>query len=163
MQPGHARLRPRGPLVLIGTNRENLESRSYLWTCQVLTSPDERIKDLKKYRVRRTTRSKIIGGIMRLVVVVVILGVFVTSCKQKEEEAPVETYAGAGRVVEVNPEPGRILIKHSDIPDFMPAMIMAFKIQSPVLLTGVQNEDSVHFTLSRTDTGVVITQIEVIK
>ena len=45
----------------------------------------------------------------------------------------------------------------------MPAMTMMFQLENTELLTNVQIEDSIHFTLTRTDSGIVITEINVIE
>ena len=101
---------------------------------------------------------------MRFALILFIIGFFAAGCQPKEEGAePAEQYAAKGRVVEINPEPGMVLIKHSEIPDFMPAMVMMFHLENPELLTGVQNNDSIHFTLSKTEAGFVITEIDVIR
>lgn len=100
---------------------------------------------------------------MRFTLILPVLAVLATGCQQKEEPKPVERYSGQGRVVELGLEPGMVLIKHSDIPGFMPAMVMMFRLESPELLANVQKDDSIHFTLAKTDSGVVITKVEIIK
>lgn len=105
----------------------------------------------------------LIGGIMRPMLILLFAGFLVIGCQRKEEPTALEQHAAEGRLIETYPEAGRVLISHSDIPDFMPAMTMMFQLENAELLTNVQLEDSIHFTLTRTDSGIVITEINVIE
>ncbi len=100
---------------------------------------------------------------MRPMLILLFAGFLVIGCQRKEEPTALEQYAVEGRLIESYPEAGRVLISHSDIPDFMPAMTMMFQLENAELLTNVQIEDSIHFTLTRTDSGIVITEINVIE
>lgn len=97
--------------------------------------------------------------------VAVILAAFILfGCEKKEEaKPPVEEYFGQGRVVDLNPEPNMLMIKHSDIPKFMPAMVMMFRVENQYLLNNLHEKDSIRFTLTKTDSGFVITKVEVVR
>ena len=97
--------------------------------------------------------------------VALILAAFVLfGCEKKEEaKPPAEEYSGQGRVVDLNPEPDMVMIKHSEIPKFMPAMVMMFHVQNQDFLNNLHEKDSIQFTLTKTDSGFVITKIEVVR
>jgi protein SCO1/2 len=74
-------------------------------------------------------------------------------CTGKKEEADLTTFAIKGEVVAVDTTQGRVTISHEEIPDFMVAMIMPFKVKDPALLRDIAPGDSVLGTLavSRTE------------
>jgi protein SCO1/2 len=57
------------------------------------------------------------------------------------------TYEVRGQVLGVDPQKQEVLMKHEDIPGFMPAMTMFYKVQDPALLEGKQAGDLVAGTL----------------
>jgi len=63
------------------------------------------------------------------------------------------TYQLVGQVLAVKPEEKQILIKHQDIPGFMPAMTMPYSVQDGGLLTGRQPGDLITATLKVSETG----------
>ena len=100
---------------------------------------------------------------MRSMLILLFAGFLVIGCQRKEEPTALEQYTAEGRLIESYPEAVRVLISHSDIPDFMPAMTMMFQLENAELLTNLQIEDSIQFTLTKTDSGIVITEINVIE
>jgi len=56
-------------------------------------------------------------------------------------------YQVRGQIVGINPERQEVLVDHEDIPGFMPAMTMPYRVQDPALLQGKQPGDLVTATL----------------
>jgi protein SCO1/2 len=56
-------------------------------------------------------------------------------------------YEVRGQILGVDPEKQEVLMKHEDIPGFMPAMTMPYKVQDGALLQGKQPGDLVTATL----------------
>ena len=56
-------------------------------------------------------------------------------------------YELRGQIVGINPERQEVVVNHEDIPGFMPAMTMPYKVQDPALLQGKQPGDLVTATL----------------
>ena len=97
-----------------------------------------------------------------------LTSLFLSTCQKQQEPAPeqkpaVEQHIGQGRLVTINEERGLLIIDHSDIPDFMSAMTMPFEVANPELLTVAQIGDSIHFTITKTDSGYFVTEVRVIK
>ncbi len=60
---------------------------------------------------------------------------------------PPREYQLKGQILSIKPEQQEVLVKHEDIPGFMPAMTMPYKVKSPVLLEGRQPGDLITATL----------------
>ncbi|HEX9614129.1 MAG TPA: SCO family protein [Bacteroidota bacterium] len=73
-----------------------------------------------------------------LVVLTVMLG-----CAKDEPSTEVATFSLRGVVVSISHEKKRIVIDHEEIPDYMKAMTMPFKVKDSTLLTKVRPGDSV--------------------
>jgi protein SCO1/2 len=85
-------------------------------------------------------------------VAVIVFLLVLASCTKKEQTDLV-TFPIRGEVVDIDTAKGRIIIAHEEIPDYMAAMIMPFKVKDPQLITSVAPGDSVIGTLavSRTE------------
>jgi protein SCO1/2 len=71
------------------------------------------------------------------------------SCGRKEEKnTDIATFPLRGEVVEIDTAGKMITIAHHDIPNYMRAMTMPFRVKNPALLHGVAVGDSVHATLA---------------
>jgi Cu/Ag efflux protein CusF len=68
-----------------------------------------------------------------------------------------------GVVRAIFPELGVIVLTHGDIPGYMPAMTMGFRVASPKIQEAVSVGDAVRFTLQGVLPNVVVTTIEKIK
>lgn len=69
-----------------------------------------------------------------------------------------------GEVRKVNQETGKVTIQHGDIRHLgMPAMTMAFSVNTPGLLDGVQTSDKVKFKVIKENDRLVITELQRIK
>lgn len=67
----------------------------------------------------------------------------------------------AGEVTKLNPDAGKMTIKHDPIPNLdMGAMTMVFKAKDPEMLTAVKPGDKVKFTAERVNGQITITKIE---
>jgi Cu(I)/Ag(I) efflux system protein CusF len=66
-----------------------------------------------------------------------------------------------GEVVRIDPENGRITLRHEAIPNLdMRAMTMVFKVDSPSLLDGVKVGDRVTFAAERVGGAITLTKLE---
>ena len=74
----------------------------------------------------------------------------------KQREVDVKTFPIRGVVVSVDRQEKRIMIAHEEIPNYMMAMTMPFKVKDTTLLTAVRSGDSVEGTLavSRTESWI---------
>jgi Cu/Ag efflux protein CusF len=68
-----------------------------------------------------------------------------------------------GVVRAIFPELGVIVLTHGDIPGYMPAMTMGFRVASPKIQEAVSVGDEVRFTLQGVLPDVAVTTIEKIK
>ena len=82
---------------------------------------------------------------MRPLFMRLLLAALLTGGCRSEPDA--RTYQLTGQVLVVRPETSEILVKHEDIPGFMPAMTMPYKVKDPALLTGRQPGDLITATL----------------
>ena len=85
----------------------------------------------------------------------VLLVLLIAGCvkKQENETTEIKTFPLKGEVVRVLPDENRIMIAHGEIPNYMKAMTMPFKVKDTTFLTLVHPGDSVLATLavSRTE------------
>jgi Cu/Ag efflux protein CusF len=65
-----------------------------------------------------------------------------------------KTVSAQGQVVALVPESSEIVLNHGEIPGFMEAMTMGYKVSSPSLLKSVKPGDTVKFTVD-TDKRVI--------
>ena len=68
-----------------------------------------------------------------------------------------------GVVRAIFPELGVIVLTHGDIPGYMPAMTMGFRVASPKIQEAVSVGDAVRFTLRGVLPNVAVTTIEKMK
>jgi Cu/Ag efflux protein CusF len=68
-----------------------------------------------------------------------------------------------GVVRAIFPELGVIVLTHGDIPGYMPAMTMGFRVASPKIQEAVSVGDGVRFTLQGVLPNVAVTTIEKLK
>ena len=68
-----------------------------------------------------------------------------------------------GVVRAIFPELGVLVLTHGEIPGFMPAMTMGFRVASPKIQEAVSVGDAVRFTLRGVPPNVAVTTIEKIK
>jgi Cu/Ag efflux protein CusF len=66
-----------------------------------------------------------------------------------------QTVVGEGKLVAVVPGSNQIVVDHKEIPGFMNAMTMGYRIEPPSLLEGVKAGDSVRFTINTQRKAIV--------
>ena len=67
--------------------------------------------------------------------------------KRQTREGASQTVVGEGEIVAMVPNSGQIVLEHGEIKDFMEAMTMGYRIESPSLLAGLKPGDTVRFTI----------------
>jgi len=71
------------------------------------------------------------------------------SCsKEDEKQTNLVTFPLRGKVVSVDTAKLQVLISHEEIPNYMMAMTMPFKVKDPALLSELEPGDSVQGTLA---------------
>jgi protein SCO1/2 len=78
--------------------------------------------------------------------------VFMSCSKQEEKKTDLVTLPLKGEVVAIDTIKMRVTISHQEIPNYMMAMTMPFKVKDPALLRVAQVGDSVQGTLAVTHT-----------
>jgi len=66
--------------------------------------------------------------------------------RQTQEGSP-QTVVGEGEIVAMVLNSGQIVLEHGEIKDFMEAMTMGYRVESPALLAGLKPGDQVRFTI----------------
>jgi Cu/Ag efflux protein CusF len=74
-----------------------------------------------------------------------------------------QRFHGQGTVVAVDPQQGTVTLEHGAIPGLMPPMTMAFVVDAPEALQGLQPGDTVAFTLRPRGVTVTIAEMAVVK
>ena len=93
---------------------------------------------------------------LRYAFVILVLGL-VSGCGTKKEDEKKETdlvtFQVKGEIVGIDTAKMRLIIAHEEIPDYMMAMTMPFRVKDPALMHAVQVGDSIQGTLavSRTE------------
>jgi Cu/Ag efflux protein CusF len=65
-----------------------------------------------------------------------------------------------GVVRAVMPEANLVVLSHEEIPGYMPAMTMGFRVAAPQIYDGVQIGDAVRFTVRGVPPNMVLTGLE---
>ena len=77
-------------------------------------------------------------------IAIALLLIAAAACSRAPEP---RRYEVRGQIIGVDPERQEVVVNHEDIPGFMPAMTMPYKVQDPALLQGKQPGDLVTATL----------------
>jgi protein SCO1/2 len=77
-------------------------------------------------------------------IALLILGLIVVACGRAPEE---RTYQLTGQILVVKPETNEVLVKHDDIPGFMPAMTMPYTVNDPAIIKDRAAGDLITATL----------------
>lgn len=88
----------------------------------------------------------------------------VTSCSEQQDasnssEVAAESYAVTGVVRELKPDGRTVIIRHEEIPGYMEAMTMPFRVRDTNELNGLGPGDAVSFRLQVTDDASWIDQV----
>ncbi len=85
----------------------------------------------------------------------VLAAALLAACGPQARQYPLE-----GQILAVRPATNELLIKHGDIPNFMPGMTMAFRVAEPKLLEDRAAGDVIKATLNVTDRDAWISTVE---
>lgn len=86
--------------------------------------------------------------------IIVISGTLLISCSRNEQkQTDLVTFPLKGEIVEIDTTKSRLMVAHEEIPDYMMAMTMPFKIKNPDLFHDLEVGDTITATLavSRTE------------
>jgi len=92
--------------------------------------------------------------------VLFVVPLVMIGCKGPTPPTKEAIYDIKGKVVAVEKEKGKIKLDHEDIPGFMNAMTMSFKVENPAMLDEFKAGDAVVGKLKRTDGETVITELK---
>src|SRR3954471_9593033 len=73
---------------------------------------------------------------------------------------PTKEYQLQGQILDVKPETSEVLVKHGDIPGFMPAMTMPYKVEDGKVLAGKEPGDLITATLVVGETEAHLSKID---
>ena len=80
------------------------------------------------------------------------------------QELPADKrYRGQGTVVAIDPQKGMVTLDHGEIKGLMPAMVMAFVVDSREALQGLQPGDTITFILRPRGVTVTIGEMTLVK
>ena len=88
---------------------------------------------------------------------VVVAAIVATGCSRS---APTKQYQLTGQILDVKPDSNEVLVKHDDIPGFMPAMTMPYRVQDAKVLAGTQPGDLITATLVVGETEAHLSKID---
>ena len=80
-----------------------------------------------------------------------------TACSRTQ---PTKQYELQGQILDVKPDTNEVLVKHGDIPGFMPAMTMPYKVQDSKVLAGKEPGDLITATLVVGETEAHLSKID---
>jgi protein SCO1/2 len=86
-----------------------------------------------------------------------LVALIVTACGRT---APTKQYQLTGQILDLKPDTNEVLVKHDDIPGFMPAMTMPYKVEDAKLLAGKQPGDLITATLVVGETEAHLSKID---
>jgi Cu/Ag efflux protein CusF len=66
-----------------------------------------------------------------------------------------QTVVGEGKVIAVVPSSNQIVVDHKEIPGFMEAMTMGYRVEPASLLGGVKAGDTIRFTIDPQQKAIV--------
>ena len=81
----------------------------------------------------------------------------VTACSRTP---PTKQYQLTGQILDVKPDTNEVLVRHEDIPGFMPAMTMPYKVEDAKLLADKQAGDLITATLVVGETTAHLSKID---
>jgi len=86
-----------------------------------------------------------------------VVAIAATACNRT---APTKQYQLTGQILDVKPDTNEVLVRHEDIPGFMPAMTMPYKVEDPKLLADKQAGDLITATLVVGETTAHLSKID---
>ncbi len=97
---------------------------------------------------------------LRYLALVLAAAGLATACDGRDLPAP-RVFELRGQVLDVRPERSEVMIRHEDIPDFMPAMTMPFTVEDDALLERTSPGDLITATLVVEDVRAYLSTLEV--
>lgn len=94
---------------------------------------------------------------MRLLLGCVIAAAIAVSCSRTP---PAKEYQLKGQILDVKADTKEVLVRHEDIPGFMPAMTMPYKVEDGTLLSGKEPGDLITATLVVGETEAHLSKID---
>jgi Cu/Ag efflux protein CusF len=91
--------------------------------------------------------------------VLIFLSFFLVVGACQPPAAP-ERQSGTGIVQKVILHDRRVIVAHSDMPGFMPAMTMSFEVKDPGLLQGLRPGEQIGFVVERTKETLYLVQVK---
>ena len=91
-------------------------------------------------------------------VTIMVLALAATACGRPASPPP-KHYQLTGQILSITPENQEVLVKHGDIPGFMPGMTMPYKVKDAALLDGRQPGDLITATLEVGELSASLTTI----
>ena len=88
---------------------------------------------------------------------VFVVAIAATACNRA---APTKQYQLTGQILDVKPDTNEVLVRHEDIPGFMPAMTMPYKVEDAKLLADKQAGDLITATLVVGETTAHLSKID---
>jgi len=92
---------------------------------------------------------------------VVLVASLAAACGDGREAPPPRVFELHGQVLEVRPDRGELVIRHEDIPNFMPGMTMPFPVEDDAMLEGKAPGDLVTATLVVEEVRAYLSSVEV--
>jgi protein SCO1/2 len=86
-----------------------------------------------------------------------ILAIAASACNRTP---PGKEYQLQGQILDIKPQTSEVLVRHGDIPGFMPAMTMPYKVQDSKQLEGKQPGDLITATLVVGETEAHLSKID---
>ncbi|MFP5233124.1 MAG: SCO family protein [Acidobacteriota bacterium] len=109
--------------------------------------------------------------ILLLLVAMAAMATTMSGCHRRTSSSPAaaapQHYPVRGVVISIDSSSGEVLLKHQEIPGFMPAMTMAYRLDDPSILSELHPGDLISATLlvdhdSSGPTNLRLTEIDVI-
>jgi len=86
-----------------------------------------------------------------------VVAIAITACNRTP---PTKQYQLTGQILDVKADSNEVLVKHEDIPGFMPAMTMPYKVEDAKVLAGKQPGDLITATLVVGETEAHLSKID---
>ena len=96
-------------------------------------------------------------GMKLLLRAVAVAAIIASACSRTP---PTREYQLQGQILDVKPETSEVLVRHGDIPGFMPAMTMPYKVEDPKVLSGKEPGDLITATLVVGETEAHLSKID---
>jgi protein SCO1/2 len=87
----------------------------------------------------------------------IVLAIAASACNRA---APTRQYQLTGQILDLKRDTKEVLVRHNDIPGFMPAMTMPYKVQDAALLAGKEPGDLITATLVVGETEAHLSKID---